>query len=195
MCNQAGTSPAVAPSMKAVKPDVLPTQPGNGACATEPTMDGRTMQMFFSFRPGCITCRSDRFFARKYLDHRRLSGPLPCNKLVRPGGTCCGSGHTQQLRPKRVTHVFCSLFLFISCSACGTGSSCESRDQIAFIYVHLPLSRLMLLCHTKCACYWPQKWSLIQIMPVVRAADHVACSLHEALQLHLLLCLPWRQCQ
>ena len=59
------TSPAAAPRMRAVKPDVLPIHPGNGAYATEPTMDGRTMQTFFSFSSGFMTLRSDMFFARK----------------------------------------------------------------------------------------------------------------------------------
>ena len=58
-------SPAAAPRMRAVKPEVLPIHPGNGAYATEPTMDGRTMQTFFSFSSGFMTLRSDMFFARK----------------------------------------------------------------------------------------------------------------------------------
>ena len=40
----------------------------------------------------------------------------------------------QQLRPNKVTHVFCSLFLFISSSACGTGTSYVIRHQIACVY-------------------------------------------------------------
>ena len=60
--------------MRAVKPEVLPIHPGNGAYATEPTMDGRTMQTFFNFSSGFMTLRSDMFFARKYLQGQWASG-------------------------------------------------------------------------------------------------------------------------
>ena len=66
-------SPAAAPKMRPVKPDLFPMYPGQGAYATAPTMDGRTMQTCLSAIVGLRTLRSVRAFPRKYL-HRHKAG-------------------------------------------------------------------------------------------------------------------------